>query len=249
MKRFVSLFKNNAFKVTLCICLFLSSTIIIVAMLLGNEAGSFVIRVQDGQYKRSIAITEDIEDTTSYASKLSTPGFTNFTDYSPKFFLQGGYETINEYTKNGGVYAHKSEGGGISLYCYTFYIVNTSQDGSSVNVNVSMDYSNVTNYLDEIVRVMTYYTNDQGQEVANIYQKADTDKVEYIHYNVVPPQAFSNNRQVYDDESIYVDYQSYVKYSVVFWLEGDDPDSNKYGSLLYSGTIKFALNLEVAMEG
>ena len=71
ISKFVSLFKKKAFKIALLIALFLTSVLIALAMLLGREAGTFVIRVQDGDLKKSIAISVgDPTDESKYTSKL-----------------------------------------------------------------------------------------------------------------------------------------------------------------------------------
>ena len=38
-----------------------------------------------------------------------------------------------------------------------------------------------------------------------------------------------------------------MKFTVLFWLEGEDPDEDYYGDDIYSGTIKFGLTLSVDM--
>ena len=59
MKSFVTIFRSKAFMFTLMIGLFLTSFLIIVAMLLGNQSGNFVIQVENGDVNKSISITDD----------------------------------------------------------------------------------------------------------------------------------------------------------------------------------------------
>ena len=58
MKGFVSLFKSKFFKVAILLVLFLASSIIIASVLLGDEAGSFVIQVKNEDPSASISVTE-----------------------------------------------------------------------------------------------------------------------------------------------------------------------------------------------
>lgn len=263
IKRFVSLFKTSYFKVTLLIALFLTSALIIIAMLLGNEAGSFVIRVQEGSTDKSIAITLDKDDKSSYTRSLEAPGATNFSDNSPAFFLHDDYKELNEITSHmGGYLVETNNIAGVgedefgneeiaanrSLYCYTFYIVNTGTTG--VNVNSVMSYSNVTKDLDDVIRVMSYYTDEDGREVPHIYQKTDKTFKQYEGYNVVNPEYFVSDGKAFS-EKIYIGINKAVKYSVFFWLEGEDPeldptklDVTKY----YGATIKFQLDISVDMS-
>ena len=156
---------------------------------------------------------------------------------------------------------------------YTFYIINTSVSGG-VGVNVTLKYSNVTRYLDEIVRVLTYYETynvsdpqvyqkpdslERAQKVSDELHKNDAVKpvitsIDYPRY-ILTPNPFvdsANNSQgtVFNNQQINIGYgdgMDYVKYSVMFWLEGDDPDSTYFGNELFSGTIKFDMTIAVSM--
>lgn len=260
--RIVSLFKSRSFKIALAIILFIAAVLIILAMMLGNEAGQFVIRVQSGAADKSIMLSEseDFENPENQMSSKTVPGIDNMLDYSPSYFLEAGYTKLNEYANTLGV--QQVDG---SLYVYTFYIVNTSGAGNSVGVKISLSYSNVTNHTDEIVRVLTYY---QSYNVSDprVYQKADdleklglSEPYTYTKYILQPTtfQDSSNPTQgvVFNDQSVHIGAnhgENYVKYSIFFWVEGDDPDSNYYetpdgGNALYGGTIKFRLDIAVDM--
>ena len=58
-RRLVSLFKTTWFKMAAFLVLLATSVMIGLAMLLGNEAGQFVIRVRDDSYDKSIGIALD----------------------------------------------------------------------------------------------------------------------------------------------------------------------------------------------
>ncbi len=260
-KKIVSLFRSNIFKIGLAVALFVAAVLIVLAMLLGNEAGQFVIRVQSGAADKSIAVCdkEDFENQENQSSTLVVSGIDGMLDYSPAYFLEAGYTKLNEYTNTLGVQNIDD-----SLYIYTFYIVNTSGAGNSVGVNISLSYSNVTNHTDEIVRILTYY---QSYNVSDprVYQKPDnleklglSEPYTYNRY-ILQPNAFqdsSNDNQgiVFNDQSVHIGAnkgENFVKYSIFFWIEGDDPDSSYYatenGNDLYGGTIKFKLDITVDM--
>ena len=57
MKTFVSLFGSKAFKFGLLACLFVTSALIAIAMILGKEAGYFSIRVQNGDAIKTITLS------------------------------------------------------------------------------------------------------------------------------------------------------------------------------------------------
>ena len=262
MPRIVSLFRSRSFKIALAFILFVAATLIILAMMLGNEAGQFVIRVQSGTADKSIAISDsdDYLNKDNQKSTLVVSGIDNMYDYSPGYFLQSGYQKLNEYSNKLGVTVVDG-----SLYVYTFYIVNTSAAGSAVGVNVSLSYSDVTNHCDEIVRVLTYYQSYNVQD-PKVYQKPDdltklglAEAPFYDEY-ILKPIAFQNSTSttggvVFDNQAIHIGAgsgQNFVKYSIFFWLEGNDPDSEYYqhdgnANDLFGGTIKFKLDIIVDM--
>ena len=259
-KKLVSLWKSNFFKMALLILLFVAAALIIMAMWLGQEAGQFVIRVQNGDVQKSIGVTLDLYEEKPPASLVADP-MKDMNDYSPRYFLEEDYQTLREICRPTGSNPKDNN----SLYVYTFYIKNTSQSGG-VGVNVQLTYSNVTNYCDEIIRVLTYYESYNVSD-PHLYQKPDSlerahtmekykdvTSIEYPSY-IITPASFadssnSSSGTVFDDQQINIGYgagQDYVKYSVLLWLEGDDPDSEYFGEALYNGTIKFEMLIKVLM--
>ena len=88
MKSFVTIFRSKAFMFTLMIGLFLTSFLIIVAMLLGNQSGNFVIQVENGDVNKSISITDDEEDRV-YTNMLTVEGMRGMSNTTPRAFLGG----------------------------------------------------------------------------------------------------------------------------------------------------------------
>lgn len=285
VKKFVSLFNSKAFKFALMVGLLIASVLIAIAVLLGRQAGNFVIRVQEGDVTKSIAITDQMEqvtideymfngNTTYYVyendryrkvdkttevydqeqtyyidsprtnangvvegSKLSASGVENMTDYSSKYIFEDSYKSIREYSEvPGSQYIENS------VYIYTFYIANTGT--GSVGVNAQLKYSGTTKNIDNALRVMTFYTQN-GQDHVGFYQKEDTTQVNYEDY-LETPTTWSASPAFNDDSMVinYEDGDNFVKYSIIFWLEGNDPDCT---DAILGGSIKFDLYLSVNM--
>ncbi len=255
IKRFVSLFKTTGFKVIAFIALLATSVLIALAMLLGNEAGQFVIRVRDDSLTKSIAVTTDLEDKDTYASVLQAPGMTNMADYSAEYFIKLGYNDLDEITATTGQYLNE----GSSLYAYTFYIVNTTSDGSNVGIDVEMKYSKVTKDVHKAIRIMTY-AYSTNTSVPEIYQAAEEDgtNIDYVkdHGYVIEPILFESegiaegvvfSNQHYTIGTTASESETrinYMKYSIFFWLEGNDPEDDEG---IMGGTIKFDLTVSVSM--
>jgi hypothetical protein len=238
INKVVSLFKGKAFKFALLAALFLTSTIIALAMLLGREAGTFVIRVQDNNLDKAVAITDKRPSngtTTGLTSKLSAPGVTSFTDYSPEYFLRTGYVELDRIQEEEpGLYTpgyDPNKSSPCSLYVYTFYIVNTGT--SVVNVDVGMTYAKDLNTSDP-----------------KIYQKQDNPEKYYDKY-ILPQTIFAEANEssgvVYDDQKYIIgidEGSNFLGYSIYFWIEGEDPDET---TEVFGATINFSVNITVNM--
>ena len=255
IKRFVSLFRTTGFKVIAFLALLATSVLIALAMLLGNEAGQFVIRVRDESLTKSISLTTDLENKDSYVSTLSAPGMTGMADYSAEYFIKLGYDDLDEITATSGQYTNE----GSSLYAYTFYIVNTTTDGSNLGIDVEMKYSKVTKDVHKVVRIMTY-AYSTNTSVPEIYQAAEEENVDIDYVKdygyVIEPVLFKSEEiaegVVFDNQHYTIGTTAsesatrinYMKYSVFFWLEGNDPECDED---IMGGTIKFDLTVSVSM--
>jgi hypothetical protein len=225
----------------MAVALLITSILIVLIMLLGNQSGNFVVKVESGDASKSIAITDDYEDRV-YTNKLVANGIEGMTNTTPRWFLDGDTSEeqnigLKELTKDLGNVIDDS-----TAYIYTFLIVNTGSN--AVSIRLEMTVSNVSNGVDEAVRVMSY--NDDSEDI-NIYQKPDVIDTEYKFYPATP-QLFASENIVYD-ESVTVlpttdpENPTFVKYSVIFWLEGQDPECTES---IFNGTIKFSLKCSVA---
>ena len=229
----ISIFQSTSFKITALVGLFLSSLLIILALSIGNEAGNFVVQVESGNVTKSLSITENIEDETTYKDRIVTTGIKNISDNAPQLFMPNGLDDIKEMTKASGVNTSYPD-----LYIYTFYVVNTCDQ--DINLEFNMKITTVHNNLDKAIRVMSY---NETNEKINIYQARDTVDKDYIYYEY-QPQLFL------DDKTVYKEYctlksdgeEKYIKYSILIWIEGEDPECNED---IYLSAIKFQLDIDV----
>jgi len=241
MKKFISIFKSKSFKWILLLTLLVTSILIILVMLLGNQSGNFVVKVESGDANKSIAITDSYEDRV-YTNKLVANGIEGMTNTTPRWFLDGD----TEEEQNIGLKKLTTELGNTiddsTAYIYTFLIVNTGNN--AVSINLEMNVSNTSNGVDDAIRVMSY--NDDSESI-NIYQKADVNDTVYAYYPAQPTLFLSEN--VVYNESVTVlpttdpEHPSFIKYSVIFWLEGQDPECTE---AIFNGTIKFSLKCSVS---
>ena len=180
---------------------------------------------------------------------------TGMADYSAEYFIKLGYNDLDEITAQTGQYTNE----GASLYAYTFYIVNTTPDGSNVGIDVGMTYSKVTKSVDKVIRVMTY-AYSTNTSVPEIYQAREEDgsEIDYVkdYGYVIEPLLFKDEAvdggTIFDNQHYTIGTTAsesatrinYMKYSVFFWLEGNDPECDED---IMGGTIKFDLTVSVSM--
>lgn len=237
--KFSTLFKSNSLKLTLLIGLFLTSALIIMAMLLGNASGNFVVQIEDGTSEKSIAITDDPEDRV-YTNILKPSGMTGMTCTTPRMFLKGDtyqeqHVALNALSENLGRTVTEE-----TVFIYTFYIVNTGAD--TLPIELEMNVSEPAGGgLSKAIRVLTY---NESTEQVRIYQAEDETPYEYQFY-AYKPDYFISDSTVFKEQTYikYAEGQPKIKYTVMFWLEGQDPEATED---LYNKTIKFTLNISVA---
>ena len=172
MKTFVSLFGSKAFKFGLLACLFVTSALIAIAMILGKEAGYFSIRVQNGDAIKTITLSLDPNDEMAYTTGLDADAIDDFDQTSPDYILSDNMRGVK------GV--HQSERGAFRLqkaYGYSFYVINTTSNGQPVTVEMTLNITKKDG-LERAIRVLTFYQSN-GQDVFNVYQMEDDIEKDY----------------------------------------------------------------------
>lgn len=121
---------------------------------------------------------------------------------------------------------------GDDYIAYTFYLINGGDD--SISYEGEMSIENVTNNLDEAIRVAVYQNG-----VRTVYGKTKSNgsgmegdcDAEFLASTVVmrtEKEAFAPRDK--------------DKFTIVIWLEGNDPDCTND---LIGGTIKFGMNFKI----
>ena len=144
----VSLFKKPFVLLGTLGVFFFLSLAVVLALFMGQDAGNFVVQVEDGTVKKTVKITESLENP-EYRTRLEGSGYLNLTDTTYSMFD----DEIEVFTSKGGDFIDE----GASVYAYTFYIVNDNTE--ALDIKATLSYSNVTRDLDKAIRVMTLSTN------------------------------------------------------------------------------------------
>ncbi|MCR4726532.1 MAG: hypothetical protein K5753_04865 [Clostridia bacterium] len=115
---------------------------------------------------------------------------------------------------------------------YTFYCKNVSR--TPVAMAYEMTFNNVTNNIDECMRVRLYVNGTPTD-----YAKTRSDGTGKEDHFCDRP--FAGKYVVCRDAIDYVLPEEYVKFTVVIWVEGDDTDCN---DSIVNGKIKFDMEIE-----
>ena len=140
----VSIFKKPVVLIGLLGIFFFLSLVIVLALFMGQDAGNFVVQVEDGTVKKTVKITESLENP-EFRTRLEGTGYLNLSDTTYTMFD----DKIESFTANGGDFVDE----GACVYAYTFYIVNDNEE--ALDIKATLSYSNVTRDLDKAIRVMT----------------------------------------------------------------------------------------------
>ncbi len=121
---------------------------------------------------------------------------------------------------------------GQNYIAYTFYLINSGDDTLSYEGELTID--NVTKNVDDAIRVAVYQNDEKvvyGKTKSNGKgMESDCDK-EFLSSNVV----MRTQKEGFESKDR-------DKYTVVIWLEGNDPDCIDD---IIGGTIKFSMNFRI----
>ena len=124
------------------------------------------------------------------------------------------------------------EHNGRDYIAYTFYLQNAGEDPVAYNYSVVM--SNVTNGLDEAIR-LRLYVNGKPTTYAKTRSDglgAEPGTKEFYSATTMAQGRIDN-----------LDPGECTKYTIVVWLEGNDPDCIDW---LIGGSIKIEMNMGIA---
>ena len=121
---------------------------------------------------------------------------------------------------------------GDSYIAYTFYLINSGDD--TIAYEGEMTLENVTNKLDEAIRIAVYVNGEKtvyGKTKSNGSGKeGDCDK------------EFETSNIVMSTEKASFKPKAKDKFTVVVWLEGNDPDCTDE---LIGGTLKLGMDFRI----
>ena len=180
-----------------------------------NKAGNFTVWITEEDLSRiTLSNTPDFEECATLLEADIIPQMDNIT----KAWLP---EDIDE-----GEGCHNGE----NYIAYTFYMKNTGEN--EINYSSQIDIHAVTKEADNAVRVMVI---KNGEET--VYAKAQKGSTEPEPETV----AFLSNTQVFQNVTEKFKPGDVDKYTVVIWLEGNDPECVDD---IRGGVVKMSMNFK-----
>jgi hypothetical protein len=168
------------------------------AMLFAEKSGFTVAISDDKEDKAAISLSESA-DFASPTVRLDAGGIAEMTNISvldlPESF--------------------ESEGGrhnGQNYLAYTFYLKNSGTEAADIRSELNI--KSALYGAEDAIRVRVY-RNGNDTTYAKLAKNGEPE------YNTTP---FAENRKVFSVVEEDVDPEEIIKYTVVVWLEGDDPE-------------------------
>ncbi len=184
-----------------------------------DKFGSFTVRIDKYDMVRQGLTLSETPDYDIANARLDANTVHNMTNISGADLP----ETIDQI--NG---SHNGE----NFIAYTFYLINSGDD--TVTYTGEMSVENVTNNVDEAIRVAVYVNGERtiyGKTKSNGGgMESDCDST------------FASSTLVMQTMHENFEPQAKDKYTVVIWLEGNDPDCIDD---IIGGTVKFGMDFRI----
>ncbi|MFU8792882.1 MAG: hypothetical protein ACNA7K_02555 [Acholeplasmataceae bacterium] len=196
----------------------------------GQNAGNFIMTVDQDALRRGINLSEE-PDFNVPTSRLMTNPVSEARD------LTYSWLKFDEIMATNGQYFDPD----YEYIAYTFYIRNTGSETVDVHYNIRI--SDVYKNLDEAVRFLVI----EDDTIFRMYQKPDRlIDGELPEYFLLPdPFYFNTNSTVMRHVIENFRPGQTKKFSIVIWLEGQDPDTNDD---VLGGMMKAHMNFTIRIE-
>ena len=181
------------------------------------EKSGFTIAVNDDKNDKALISLSERADFSEPTVRLDAGGLKNVTNISE-------LDIPESFDVEGG--SHN----GANYIAYTFYLKNSGSAAS--DIRAELDINKVIKDVDDVIRVRLY----RNGNYTTYAKRAANGEPEY---NTTP---FAENRKVFSIVEEDVEPEEIIKYTVVVWVDGDDPEclDNVKG-----GDVKMSLTFSV----
>lgn len=237
----VSLFRKRRVIILLLFIFLILSVTIGVLTIYGTSTGGFTVDVPEELEGIGIGLCET-------------------KDSDPKQVLNGNVLSkaspvtmgnVNKYTtieKDG-----KSESLSGNIVGYTFYLTNTGTE--ICNLDVDLKITSATRNVDKAIRFWVFTTYDENTPDTKgvLYKSHDETEPYYTMESAYKEQGlvkeFVNEDLIFSNSIKDFKPETKIKFSIIMWLEGEDPDCIDDGdNKISGGSIKIGMSFSAYEE-
>jgi len=197
----------------------IASALIAIITYYGQNAGNFVMEIDPNAYRRGIVLSAD-EEFLSPSPRLLSDAIINVRDMTYDWLK------IDEAIATDGNYADPD----YKYIAYTLYIQNIGDETCDVNMNATI--VSLQKGLDGAIRFLVI----EDETLEKMYMKPDTVETEYV--DMPEAEHFVSDIIIMDGEITNFKPYQIKKYTIIVWLEGQDPDCTDE---ILGGRIKLRL--------
>ena len=205
------------------ICEIIVATLLVIllvfygaAMLFAEKSG-FSIAIRDTKEDKAAISLSESKDFSNPTVRLDAGGFAQMTNISV-------LDLPESFEHEGGI--HNGE----NYLAYTFYLKNSG--GAEADIRSELNIKSALHGAEDAMRVRVY-RNGNATTYAKLAKNGEPE------YNTTP---FAEDRKVFSVVEENLNPEEIIKYTVVVWLEGDDPECVDD---IKGGNVKMSLTFSV----
>lgn len=199
-------------RVTLVISVLVLLLLWIISWLL-TTIGDLVISVENGAAREGLVISESLEDgggAKDPVLQLSAQNVTEVTNITYDW-LPTNLDTEADGEHNGQNYL-----------AYTFYLTNSGKE--TLDYESTLKFTGIAKNADEALRVMVYRNGEPTIYAQQNRDKSDLEEVVDETFMEGNDDLNLNDYVVFEDLTEGIEVGESVKYTIVTWIEGNDPE-------------------------
>lgn len=242
---------------------------LVITSFLGRTTGTFTVAVKNSSVKLALSKTEDFAEATSYLriDKLLPLRESSYVDLPPDDELDN-EEVPYDY---GTVYDAKNNPDSLTFIKYTFYIRNMGTSIAKYNLAINLSdrekaIDGTGRTLDDTLRVMVYENDPSvenshkrdvyAKEAASFNYNKAGDKVRNEFISTYPSGSNQEDdshelAKLFEPGTTIVNYPvgnfkkgDIKRYTLVIWLEGEDPQSNGVDEEPEGASLKLGVDID-----
>ena len=251
----------------------ISITSLVIISFLGSKVGAFSVSIKNSSVKLSLSEKESFDTATSYLRLNKLPSFEeyHYRDLPSDDYLDNELTTYNDARALG--FDDKGNAECIYYLKYTFYVKNSGNTPAKYNLTLNLtdrtkSIDGTERMIDDTLRVMVYEnTPGEARKAPRIYAKeaagnnylknGDITRREFVCHNSIGgyesdeyplAETFKSPDVICEYDVANFTKDSIKRYTIVMWLEGEDPQSNTSDEPPEEAKLKLGVEIKAYEE-